>query len=369
MRAEGEGATPNGQGSAPPGEGQTRVLALLERYGAHATSFQVLERGMAYWFDGQGDAVVAYVDAAGTWLAAGPPIAAPERMGKVAEGFIAAAAAAGRRAAFFSVDDDFLAALSAHGRDFDVVPIGEQADFDLSRYDVEGTHRRALRAQIRRAFNKGVRVRRLAPDALAPRRRVIEGLIARWLATRRMSAMRFLVDLEPFGFAEARRYYVAERAGQLVGFLSAVPVYARRGWFFEDLIRAPDAPNGTAELLVHEAMLDAADAGSAFASLGLSPLSGITTEPGPHRALRRFLRFCYDHLGSLYRFAGVRSFKARFRPDHWAPQYLVSWPPHTTGRALCAVLSAFAGGHPFRFALATVRHLLTRALDRRSPGA
>jgi phosphatidylglycerol lysyltransferase len=40
-----------------------RVLPLVERYGWNATSFQTLEAGFRYWFDGD-DACVAW---ASTW--------------------------------------------------------------------------------------------------------------------------------------------------------------------------------------------------------------------------------------------------------------------------------------------------------------
>lgn len=40
-----------------------RVLELLRQFGHNTTSFQVLEPGLAYWFDGD-DACVAYADTA-----------------------------------------------------------------------------------------------------------------------------------------------------------------------------------------------------------------------------------------------------------------------------------------------------------------
>ena len=59
-----------------------RALALLRRHGWNATSFQILEPGFLYWFDGphgdrdsDGDsddgACVAYLDTGRSWVAAG----------------------------------------------------------------------------------------------------------------------------------------------------------------------------------------------------------------------------------------------------------------------------------------------------------
>lgn len=41
--------------------------------------------------------------------------------------------------------------------------------------------------------------------------------------------MGLLVQIHPFAFAEKHRYLLAERDGEVVGFLAMVPVYAREG--------------------------------------------------------------------------------------------------------------------------------------------
>ena len=53
---------------------RVRALALLKRHGYNATSFQTLERGFRYWFDGD-EACVAYADTGSAWVVAGAPIA------------------------------------------------------------------------------------------------------------------------------------------------------------------------------------------------------------------------------------------------------------------------------------------------------
>jgi phosphatidylglycerol lysyltransferase len=56
--------------------------------------------------------------------------------------------------------------------------------------------------------------------------------------------------------------------------VSAVPVYARRAWLVEDLLRLPGSPNGTAEALIDAVMREAAGRGAVMVTLGLAPLSG-----------------------------------------------------------------------------------------------
>lgn len=350
-----------------------RVLGVLEACGTHATSFQILEDGYTYWFDPAvpaPGAVVAYAEHGRYRVVAGVPLAPESRVAEVAAHFIADAAASDQRVLFFQVDEEFVAGLREllGAAAVDAVPIGEMPEWTPSGYHTDGPSRRTLRGQVQRARNAGVQVRAVHPEELeaAPGalRSEIEGVLAAWLEDRRMSAMRFLVDLQPFHLPRERRYYVAEVGDRAVGFLAAIPIYQRRGWFFEDIIRVPDAPNGAVELLVDTAMRDAAAQGDEYVTLGLSPLAGVRLEPGPHPLMRRTFAWCFRRLGPLYSFDGIRRFKQRFEPDEWQTQYLVQCPPALGASSVHAVLSAFAGGGLVSFAADTFTRLLARVPNR-----
>ena len=161
-----------------------------------------------------------------------------------------------------------------------------------------------------------------------------------------MPPMGFLVHIEPFVWAEERQLFVAfreqEAGAEVVGFASVVPVYARQGWFIENLIRAPRAPNGTTELLVDAAMRAATELGSSYVTLGLSPLTG---DVGSSLHLAR------RYGSSLYDFGGLRSFKAKFRPREWSPIYL-SYPSDQSGPgAIYHSLAAFSRHGLFRYGM------------------
>lgn len=319
-----------------------RVLALLRRYGSATTSFQVLEPGFSYWFV-RDDACVAYADTGGAWIAAGPPIAAPDEVGTIARAFLAEARKEKRRACFFAVNKKF-----ADDADLDAFAIGEDPEWDLATWSETLRGARSLREQLRRARAKGIQIRVLDASEVAPgqaTRVAIEALVLTWLDSRPMATMGFLVDVKPFGFSEERLYLVAEKHGLLVGFLSAIPVYARAGFFVEDLLRTREAPNGTAELLVDHAFRELDRRGLRMATLGLAPLAGPVARPLVH--LRRLAK-------PLYHFEGVRAFKSRLKPARWVTQYLAF--PHGTHSiwAIRDTLSAFATGGFLRFGLATL---------------
>ncbi|HVV16403.1 MAG TPA: DUF2156 domain-containing protein [Polyangia bacterium] len=323
-----------------------RALALLRRHGWNATSFQILEPGFRYWFDGgpANEACVAYIDTRRAWVAAGAPIAPPEAVAVVAQRFVTAAAARGRRACFFGTEERFTV-----GTPFAAMRIGEQPVWDPRDWDRTLAAAPSLRAQIRRARAKRVEVLAFDPRRVADvdgqPRRDVDQLVARWQAARPMPPMGFLVQMHLDSAIDERRFFAAYQGSTLVGFLSMVPVFARRGWFIEDLLRLPDAPNGTAELLVDAAMRAAATEDSGYATLGLAPLAGPL---GPWLRLARRTGL------PLYDFRGIQVFKAKLRPQSWSPIF-VSYPPGQTGIATVVdVLGAFARGGLLRFGAETL---------------
>jgi phosphatidylglycerol lysyltransferase len=323
-------------------EDRARALAILRGHAWTTVSFQVLEPGFRYWFDGD-DAFVAYVDTGSAWVAGGGPIAPTPRLADVAARFAGAARAAGRRACFFGCEERFVAATA-----LPALQIGEQPVWAPAAWDGLVAATRSLRYQLRRARARGVTVRVVGPDELAdrdgPLARAIAALGAHWLETRRMAPMGFLVQLEPLNFVEERVVAIAERAGAVVGYLSAVPVYGRRRLFVEDVVRARGAPNGTAELLIDAAMRAAVARGDTAVTLGIAPLAG---EVAP------LLKVAGRLSAPLYDFRGLHAFKAKLRPERWEPVYLCA--PASRWRALRDALTAFARGSLVRFGLATLR--------------
>ena len=335
----GDVAPPNG----PPVSERDRVLALVRRHGWNATSFQVVEPGYAYFFLDD-DACVAYVDTGRAWVAAGAPLAEDARLAATTAAFVSAARARGRRACLFATEERFV-----RGVPLASLLIGEQPVWDPSAWDATLRGSASLREQLRRARAKGVAVRAVAPGEPAAASAIssaeVVALVERWQRRRELAPMSFLARVEPLALLPDHRLFLAELEGALVGLLSIAPVWGRGGWLFQNLVRAPGAPNGTTEALVDCAMRAAAAEGRTFVTLGLAPLAGRV--PPPLRLARRAGRRLYD-------FEGLRAFKAKLRPARWDPVYLSF--PRDSGpvRAIVDVLAAFARGGLWRFGLRTL---------------
>lgn len=318
------------------------VAALVERYGHDTVCSQALEPGLKYWFHSD-DACVAYRDTGGAWIAAGGPLCDADAREETMQAFAEAAEAAGRRVRFFCVEEE-----SAH---FTSVNIGQQPEWNPVEWAETLASKASLREQLRRARAKSVEVREPSTTEIADKgsnlHRQVCRMVRDWQKNRAMAPMSFLVSLDLFGHTDFKRYFVAEQEGRVVAILVASPIPARKGWFFEDVLRAHDAPNGTVELLFDQAMRAAQREKVSVVSYGLAPLAG---EVGTWLARVR------DHFRWLYDFEGLRSFKAKLMPHQWRPIYL-AFPKKERGvRATIDSLTAFADGSWLRFGLRTIVH-------------
>jgi hypothetical protein len=158
--------------------------------------------------------------------------------------------------------------------------------------------------------------------------------------------MGFLAALEPFHAPSHHRYFVAELADRIVGFLSAVPVGGRQAWLVEDVVRNVHAPNGTTETLIVALMREVE--GSEYVTLGLTPLAGPVAWP---------LRLARWVLRPLFDFGGLRAFRARLHPQQWQPVWLLYPSGASPVLAVIDSLRAFARGSLVGFAARSfVRH-------------
>jgi phosphatidylglycerol lysyltransferase len=336
---------------APSSPERAQVRGLVLRHGWNATAYQLLNPGLRYWFDPREEAVVGFVraprrpgGAATTWVAAGGPVCRAEAVDAVATRFERQAAAAGARVCWFGADGRLRAARAGRPG-YAEMALGAQPVWDPHRWPALLAGKASLRAQRNRALNKGVRAaswtnERAASDPALRR------CLREWLGRRGLPPLHFLVEPETLDALGDRRVFVAERAGTPVGFLTLTPVPARRGWLVEQIVRGDGAPNGTGTLLLDAAMRAAAEAGSTYLTLGLSPLSTRAPALPNPLWLRLLLGWLRAHGRRFYNFRGLEAFKAKYLPDRWGPITAITTERRPSPGTLFAVAAAFSGPQP-----------------------
>lgn len=348
---------------------------LILRHGWNSTVYQILNPDMHHWFAPGGGALVGYVEHAGVRVMAGAPVAELGQLDEVAAEFEEDGRRRSLATCYFAVEPRWLERVGRRGS---VALVGAQPVWDAAEWaETTGSHA-SLRAQFNRARNKGVTVEARPLSSLAPGSpdsSGLTGLRRRWLDAKGLPPLGFLTGVEilPAG-AEAgpaltrdRRLYVASRESEALGYLVASPIPLRNGWLIEQVIRHPRAPNGTAELLIDTAARDLAAAGARRLTLGLSPLSRKHRPPPaqcPHTPpwLQLAFGWAHAHGRRFYDFAGLESFKEKFRPRSWEGVYLVVSEPRIGLRSLYSVAAAFTDGRPLAALASGVRRAYWRGV-------
>jgi phosphatidylglycerol lysyltransferase len=325
-----------------------RARALVLEHGWNATAYQILNPGIDLWFSKAGDAVVGFVPHAKTRVVGGAPVCALPRLESVAKEFVDDARAHGDRACYFGAGGR-LDSSYADDPNWSRVLLGAQPVWDPREWSSAIRRRPSIRAQFNRARNKGVTISEWT-STTAENHPALRRCLLEWLATRNLPPLHFMVEPETLSDLRDRRVFVADRHGRSVAFTILSPVPARAGWLVEQIVRGRDAPNGTAELLIDAAMRAVADAGSRYATLGLSPLSQRADVTTVHQPLwlRFLLRWVRLHGSRFYNFQGLEAFKAKFNPHSWEPIFAIGEGKIFSPRDLYAIVGAFSGGAPLR---------------------
>jgi len=248
--------------------------------------------------------------------------------------------------------------------------IGAAPYFDLATWAPRGDRAKKARAGVNQARRVGVTVTGVV-DVNERLIRETACLCKSWLTTRR-SAVRFgwLFSVDLFQHKELKRYFTArDSSGRLVGFLAASPLPARDGWYLEDILRRRDAPNGTTDLLVVEALESFKRDGAKLATLGTAPMATEGDQDVPIcPILSKLVRFVAGCFSIFYNFEGVRRFKSKFEPSWWESEYIllsqnVTAPP----RILSAFIHAIVPTGPSYLIARQMRRALRRMTNANEP--
>ena len=320
----------------------TALQRLVRAHGRSYAAEQAANPEMRAWTTRDGSSGVAYVVARRwplgprVYVAAGDPLAPPDALRDVASAFEGASRSRGASVIWFGTSDALRDPSRAE------LVVGAEPILDAAGWADTVRRKASLRAQVARARNKGVRVRALAADEpLAPYRSVLD----EWLGTRGLPSLHFLAQPDILDAPGDRQILAAERGDETVALLSLCPVATRPAALVEWVLRRPDAPNGTAALLIDAAMRRQAERGTRDVSLGLVPLSTVAprSSQAPSWPARVALSWTRAHARRFYRFDGLERFKAKFQPDRWEPAYLFTTEPRVGLGTLYAIADAFAG--------------------------
>jgi phosphatidylglycerol lysyltransferase len=324
----------------------SRARDIVMSHGWNATAYQVLNHGIRHWFDSTRCAVAGYVQRGSYLLAVGAPVCDPAILARVTQEFEEFARSVGCHVCYVCAGDR-MRSLALGSRRHSIVTAGAQPVWMPSEWRAMVRSRASLRAQLRRALNRGVAIADMEPSQAAGHPE-LQYVLRKWLQCRGLPPMHFMAEPEVLrGAVDDRMVLAARWHGKVVAYLVASPVAARNGYLIEEIARLPNAPNGASELLIDAAMRRFAEQGNSYATMGLVALSRNVSRPNPFW-LSGLMYVARAHANRFYNFRGIEQFRAKMQPRGWEEIYFISNEANFSPRALYAIGGAFSGISPIR---------------------
>jgi phosphatidylglycerol lysyltransferase len=303
------------------------MLDLVARRGTSPLSF--LLRYDAPWrAHFVGDAAVCYLEARRAAVAWSDPLCDPAELGSVLSNFAEAMRAQRRGVCLVAITEE--SARAALGAGFSVLKVGEEPWFDLRAWQrPRGDRGKKLRWLVNHGRRAGVEVDDHGP---APARdpalaKDVERVLARWRAALGRPESNSFMRTTPLALPGLKRLFVARRHGVAEAVLACAYLPAGGSWYFEDLVRAPDAVNGATELLVAGALDRLRADGAPAAAFALAPMRGMREQIDPRaQRLAWVLAAAIRGLDRRYGFRAIARYEARFAPTEWRPRYVAFRP-------------------------------------------
>jgi hypothetical protein len=323
------------------------LIELVFRYGYEHQSFVSLYGEHEVWRNVRPEAAVIYRRVGRLVVVGGAPLASGEDLREATDRFLEFCRAQNLDCVMTPIGSE--AAEIARQCGMGLLKIGESGYFKLPGWKPAGDRGKKVRAGVNQARKAGIVVERYDPrtNPDCDLKTEIETLCQRWLDSREVEPLGWLLELDPFLLSEHKRYFLArKKGGRLEAMLACCPIPLRKGWYLEDLIRLPDADRGVSELLVAEALDALASEGAELATLATSPLAGVG-EAGDFKIIAWMLNLIYQHLDAFYHFKALHRFKSKFAPSFIDSEFAAIYPPRIRLRLILGLIRTLdPGGIP-----------------------
>lgn len=326
----------------PAGAGQAeieRAVPVIEKCPWTYASL-ALRGDKSLLFSPSGNAFLMYARTGRSWIALGEPVGPRDEAVELAWQFRDLCDRYAGWPVFFEVRGHDLDLYLELG--LSLIKLGEEARVDLTKFDLQGSSRAALRQACARVSRAGCRFE------IVPRENVVEimpqlaAVSAAWLSKKSTREKGF--SNASFDEAYLRRFPIAvvRNDKEIIAFANIL-MGEKKEELSIDLMRHTDsAPNGTMDFLFCNLMRWGRAQGFRCFNLGMAPLSGLSKRTGAP-LWHHFGYLVYQYGEHFYKFRGLRRYKQKFDPE-WSPRYLAAPAGAPLPIVMLDVTACIAGG-------------------------
>ena len=324
------GRTRQGVAEVLPAAIAERALAVARRTDARL-AFTGDKR---FVLSATGDAFLMYRIRGRSWIVMGDPVGPAAAWSGLVWRLREMADAGHGQLCFYQTSAAMLPLLVELG--LGVMKVGEEAHVPLATFTLAGPRAKDFRHALRRGEALGLDFTVMPAAEVPGLMTELAAVSDAWLADKPGGEKRFSLGAFTPDYVARFPCAVIRQEGRVIAF-ATIWAGAAGGELSVDLMRhLPDAPAGTMDLLFARLLQWGAAQGYGWFNLGVAPLSGL---PGGRLAplWARIGRVLFERGERFYGFAGLRAFKAKFRPD-WEPRYVATPGGFGRARALLALL-------------------------------
>jgi lysylphosphatidylglycerol synthetase-like protein (DUF2156 family) len=197
---------------------------------------------------------------------------------------------------------------------------------------------RHLRQNVNRVRRDGITVREYTGDVDQDLESRAQAMCERWRSEQ--GASLFITDTRLFTERLGRRWFVAEKDGQLVGLLSLLRADNVGGNLVNLVFADPKAPGHTTDMLVLETLRTLRDEGAESVCFGIGPRREIALD-GFRRSSIALAKSVYGLGDRFVHFYAKTAFWEKFGPLQRAPLFIRFEPPQIGMRECRALLRVF----------------------------
>lgn len=297
-------------------------LQLIKKYGTNPYSGLLLYQDFAVFPLTSAEGFIGYRNGHRMLLVMGEPVCAPEHYRVAMQEFIEYCKQVEKP--FIQICCGAPYKETVKELDLSSFLIGDVFVFDVSTYQPKGERAKPARWAKNRAIRAGASVKeydpRYRPDPALEA--ALQAVARRWMK-KNTQFTAHLIDLKLFENRNSKRYFYSEVGGIPVAMITCLPIFGQQGYLFEDVIRDPQAPYGSIELITLTIMDCLKAEGGKMATFGISPRLDANGLTGTSRILVKTGMMFAERIFQLHQ---LYHFREKFSATFCEPSFLLKYP-------------------------------------------
>ncbi len=293
---------------------------IVEKHGRSAMDYFKYWPDKTLYFSESSKSLIAYRVGANYAVALGDPVGPEDEIESITQDFISYCAQNGWGVALHQTTADFIEIYERLG--LRKLKVGDDAIVDLTGFSLEGKAHKSLRQAVNRVEELGVRFETYEPpipDDIIDKTKEISN---KWLNIPGHRERQFTLGLFDLDYIKSTPLVIAiDKNNQPLAFANLIPSYYPGEATIDLMRRTPDSPNGIMDFIFIKLFLQLKEKGYLRFNMGMAPMSGFHQGEAP-TAEEKAIHFFFQHLNFLFRYLGLKNFKAKFATS-WEPRYAI----------------------------------------------